>query len=559
VLGLAGACALLDAGPLGDVVLVYGYPLLAALYTVAGLVAWWRRPDNGFGPLLTLAGTAWLAAGLQNTGVPVIIAVGLVVSSVPLAMVVHLMHAYPGGRLHGAASTWTVVTAYVTALALQVPQWAFLPAGPPYDLLTVSARPDLALLGYRVQVALGAGVVVVTVWVLLRRLRDYGSEHRRVLAPLLAYGCLAVMTPSLSANFLRPVVGVYAGFTVELVVLAGVPVLFLLAVVRGGFLATGQLSELVTSAASSSGPRDLERALAATLGDPSAALLRWSPEQQSFVDAAGAVEALPASGTTRAVVRVAVGEREVGAVVYDPALNPDPEPVVAAGRVAAIALDRDHLLSEVAASRLALQEASSRLLGSADQERRRIARDLHDGLQVALVRLSMQAHQLSQDPGGSGSEGLAARMAGDVDAAAAALRAFVDGVMPAPLVERGLEAAVQELAYGLPVRIQVTARDLAHPLPPPVESTAYFVVSEALANVVKHSGARRAEVDLVQEADVLLIEVSDDGGGRAAADGARPGSGLDGLQDRLAVLGGSLTVTIGTTGTRLRAVLPCGS
>jgi signal transduction histidine kinase len=562
LLGVVGTAALLEAGPLGDVILVHGYPLLAALYTGAGLVAWSRRPDNGLGPLLTLAGTAWLLAGLQNTGVPVVIAAGLVVSSVPIAMVVHLLHAYPSGRLEGAASTWTVVTAYATAIVLQVPQWAFLPSGPPFDLLTISARPDLAQAGYRAQVALGAVVVLVTVVVLLRRLRDFSTGHRRVLAPLLAYGCLAVMTPALSANFLRPVVGLYPGFTVELVVLAGVPVLFLVAVLRGGFRATGRLSELVTSAASSSAPRELERALATTLGDPSVALLPWSSDRAAYVDAGGAVAELPESGTTRAVVHVSVADRAVGAVVYDPVLNPDPAPVVAAGRVAAIALDRDHLLDEVAASRSALLEASARVLDSGDRERRRIARDLHDGLQVSLVRLSMQAHQLSQDPVDGGTQGLAVRMAADVDAAAAALRSFVDGVMPAPLVERGLEAAVQELAYGLPVRITVRATDVAHPLPPPVESTAYFVVAEALTNVVKHSGATRVEVELVQQVDELRIEVSDDGAGQVASasvsTGARAGSGLAGLQDRIDLLGGSLAVSSGATGTRLSAVLPCG-
>lgn len=562
LLGLGGAVVLLREGPLGDVVLVFGYPLLALLYAAAGLIAWTRRPHNRLGPLMTVAGAVWLLAGLQNTGVPVLIAVGLVLSSVPLAMVVHVMHAYPSGRLEGTASTWTVGTGYAAALVLQVPQWAFLPAGPPYDLLTVSARPDLALLGYRAQVAVGAAVVAVTAWLLLRRLRHYGSGHRRVLAPLLAYGVLAVMTPSLSANFLRPAVGLYPGFTVELAVLAGVPVLFLVAVLRGGFTATGRLSELVSSAVSSSGSRDLEQALATTLGDPSVVLLRWSPEREVHVDVDGAVAALPATGTTRAVVRVSTAERELGAVVYDPALNPDPEPVVAAGRVAAIALDRDHLLHEVAASRAALQEASSRVLEGADRERRRIARDLHDGLQVALVRLSMQAHELSQEPDDGQARGLAASMASDVDAAAAALRSFVDGVMPAPLVERGLEAAVQELAFGLPVRIRVSAQDLPHPLPPPVESTAYFVVAEALTNVVKHAGASRVEVELRQVAGTLSIEVSDDGAGGdggTSADGPRPGTGLDGLRDRLAVLDGSLVVTSGATGTRLRAVLPCGS
>lgn len=207
LLACAGTSVLLDQGPLGDVVLIHGYPLIAVLYSAAGIIAWWRRPENRLGALMTVAGATWLVAGLQNTGVPLLIAAGLVVSSVPLAVVVHLMHAYPSGRLSGSASRWAVGVAYAAALLLQVPQWAFTPTGPPFDLLTISPRADLALAGYRAQVAVCAAVVVVTAYLLVLRLRTFGTGHRRLLSPLLAYGVLAVVTPPLSVNFLRPVGG----------------------------------------------------------------------------------------------------------------------------------------------------------------------------------------------------------------------------------------------------------------------------------------------------------------------------------------------------------------
>lgn len=555
VAGLAIVVALVHAGPLGDVALVYGFPILAALYAGAGLLAWWRRPANRLGPLLVVGGAAWLTVSLANTDVPALIAVGTVTATVPVAVVIHLLHTFPGGRLRGRASTVTVFAIYVVTLVLQIPIWAFTPESPPFDVVLVSPRPELAAAGAWVQRTCVAVVVVVTVWLLVRRLREHNSGQRRVLAPVLAYGVLAVLAISLG-GVLRLWLGDDAVY-LQLAAIAGVPIVFAAVVLRGGFAPTRELSAFVTSVASSSGSRnELEQAVATTLGDPSATLLHWSPTQGSYLDPTGAVVALPAPGEDRAAVGIAVGDRPVGAVVYDPRLNDDPEAVAAVGRVAAIALDRQRLADEVSESRRALREASSRLLTAADRERRRIVRDLHDGLQVSLVRLSMQAHQLAREPLGSDSPAVASRMAADVDEAAAALRGLVDGVMPAPLVERGLAAAVQELAYNLPVRIRLDVDGVSDRLPAPVESTGYFVVAEALTNVVKHAEARNVEVCLRTDDGALMIEVVDDGRGGAVEGGS--GSGLPGLRDRLDVLGGTLAVTDGDTGTRLRAVLPCG-
>jgi signal transduction histidine kinase len=241
--------------------------------------------------------------------------------------------------------------------------------------------------------------------------------------------------------------------------------------------------------------------------------------------------------------------------VYDPRLGTDPAAVAAVGRVIAIAMDRERLAAEVTASRAALREASSRLLDDTDRERRRIVRDLHDGLQVTLVRLSMQVGRLAQEPHAAPAGALVARLATEVDDAATALRALVHGVMPAPLVERGLTAAVQELAYDLPVRARLDLDELPERLPAAVESTAYFIVAEALTNVVKHAGATEVAVVLRRSGDSLRIDVLDDGQGGARPDAV--GTGLAGLQDRVDVSGGTLRVDSGPAGTALQAVLPC--
>lgn len=332
--GVVTVVALVRAGPLGGIPVAYAFPAIGALYVVAGLLAWWRRPANRTGALLVRGGAAWLAASLANTGVAVLIAVGTVTAVLPVSLVLHLLHAAPGGRLRGRASKASVVTGYVVGLVLQAPLWAFRPEPPPYDLVLVAARPELAQAGYRVQQVVGAAVVAVTVWVLARRLREYEPAQRWVLAPLFGYGVLAVLAVPVVADVLRPLLGLgqEASAALQLTALATVPLGFLGVVLRGGFARTGELSAFVTSVAASSGSRrELEDAVAATLGDPSATLLHWSAEEGGYVDTTGQVVPLPPTGGARAAVHVEVGDQRLAAVLYDTRLDTDPAAVAAWG------------------------------------------------------------------------------------------------------------------------------------------------------------------------------------------------------------------------------------
>jgi hypothetical protein len=88
------------------------FPIVAGVYVAAGTIAWVRRPNNRIGPLLTATGFVWIAAGLFNVPINALVAVGFITATVPLAMVVHLLHAFPSGRLRGRLSFWTVITGY---------------------------------------------------------------------------------------------------------------------------------------------------------------------------------------------------------------------------------------------------------------------------------------------------------------------------------------------------------------------------------------------------------------------------------------------------------------
>jgi signal transduction histidine kinase len=205
-----------------------------------------------------------------------------------------------------------------------------------------------------------------------------------------------------------------------------------------------------------------------------------------------------------------------------------------------------------------LQISRAGAVDAAAVELRRIERDLHDGAQARLVALAMDLgmarERLESDPHGAAQ--LLAGAHEDAKIALTELRDLARGIHPAILTDRGLDAAVSALAARCPVPCTV-ALDVPERLPAAVESAAYFTVAEALANVAKHSGARRCEIAGAVADERLILEVRDDG--RGGADAAR-GTGLTGLRGRIEALDGRLTVRAPLGGgTTLRAELPCGS
>ncbi len=199
--------------------------------------------------------------------------------------------------------------------------------------------------------------------------------------------------------------------------------------------------------------------------------------------------------------------------------------------------------------------AARRVVTAQDDARRRFEQDLHDGAQHRLVVLGMELGRLVDLAERSGDATLAAAASSardDLLAATADLRAFARGLHPSVLTRDGLEAALASLAeYStVPVRIR---SDLPRRCPPAVETSAYFVVGEALTNATRHSAASQVEVDVVLDASALHVTVSDDGCG-----GAVPHAGLVGLADRVRSGGGSfeLDSPVGA-GTRIRVELPC--
>jgi signal transduction histidine kinase len=204
-----------------------------------------------------------------------------------------------------------------------------------------------------------------------------------------------------------------------------------------------------------------------------------------------------------------------------------------------------------------LTRSRVRLIDAFDVERRRIERDLHDGAQQQLVTLAMTL-DLARIELEEGRPDEVARLVDEAHAQVTStmgeVRDLINGIHPPVLADRGLPGAVSELVDRMTVPV-IERVDLSRRLPESVETAAYFVVSEALANAAKHSRAKQIEVDAGLRGDVLALLVRDDGVGGANADA---GSGLSGLGDRVAAVGGTLTLSSPLGGpTVLEAQIPC--
>jgi signal transduction histidine kinase len=213
-------------------------------------------------------------------------------------------------------------------------------------------------------------------------------------------------------------------------------------------------------------------------------------------------------------------------------------------------LELSSALREVEASRSRLQRVG-------DEQRRRLERDLHDGAQQRLVSLGM-ALRLAQrhlDDGAVDVDGLLDEAVAQLGTAVAELREIAHGLRPGCLGE-GLHPALSALAESaaLPIDLEVEA-DRA--IPDDIATTTYYVVSEAVANAVKHAHARHIQLRVVQAGGELSVRIADDGRGGAAV---RPGSGLSGLSDRVAAAGGTLEIhSPPSEGTTVKVLLPCAS
>jgi signal transduction histidine kinase len=314
-------------------------------------------------------------------------------------------------------------------------------------------------------------------------------------------------------------------------------------------------AHLVDLRAGRATPEQTGAVLAEALGDPTLELVYALPGEDGYVDASGRPAEVPAERGD-GVTLVRRGDLPLGAVLHDPALNEHPDVLESVVNAAGLAIEIARLGTEVRRRLAEVEESRARIVTAGYEERRRLERDLHDGAQQRLVSIGLAIRHIQGRIGESEAE-ITAQLdetVTEVTRAIDELRELARGVRPACL-DDGLAPALRELAARAPLRTDVAAT--SERFAEPIEAAAYFVASEALTNSVKHARASRVTLSAERSNGSLILRIADDGVGGAVA-GER--SGLAGITDRVAALGGSLRVSSPPgKGTAIVAELPCAS
>jgi signal transduction histidine kinase len=523
-------------------------------YILAGVVAWSRRPDSRFGPLMVAAGftmfcssLAWANGALPHT-------IGQAFDLLPAVVFLHVFLAFPSGRLEHGLERALVAAGYVTAFGLELVGMALGGYGPD-NLLEVVAQAGVAQTLLDGQLVALSVFCVIGVGVLGARRRGTGPPLRRSLALLVdafAFGLVMIAVLLLAGALDSPAFETIRRATFFVIGLA--PAAFLVGLLSAR-LARSALGGLLVDLRADPRPADLRDALARALRDPSLTLAYWLPEFESWAEADGRAVELPAAGDGRTTTLVERDGEPVAALVHDSSLDDEPELLEAVSAAAGIALDSARLQAELAARLEDLRGSRVRVIEAGQKERQRLERNLHDGAQQRLVALSLELtmlkRRLDADPEASTRiEHVRSEIALSLDE----LRDIAHGLHPAVVSGHGLAVALESLAARAPLPVRLTVA-LDTRLPEQLEVAAYYLVSESLVNVGKHARATSATVDVGRDNGHVVIEVVDDGIG--GADTER-GSGLRGLADRVEALDGRLRVwTPRGHGTRVRAEIPC--
>ena len=508
-------------------------------YLYGGLAIWSHEPANRTGRLMTSVGLTWFISTVAHSSIPVLNEAGLALEDTPTVLLLALVLSYPGGRLASTVDRVAVVILAIGATGLNVlysTTWFNLDPGPT---------------GLYGGLALATMATVVMVW----RWITASERARSELLPVLVSGL--VFLAILAINLIRRIavlpddVGAVLTAARDLAP-AAIPVALLI-----GFY------------------RQSERRLRAVVDAIPDRMVRFDRDGTYLPDAADLADhdaGVPVGRRLHEEMFAVAGSRALRAAAdaldsgrlqeFDFALDLPggrrelEARVSPSGQTEVTAIVRD--FTDVRAVEAEVRRSRARIVEATDEERRRLERDLHDGAQQRLVSVSLALRRVQRRlaaAAGPDAEAIGAsdEAAAELKQAIQELRELARGIHPAILTEAGLGPAITALAdrSAVPATVRATPD---RRLPSAVEATAYFVVSEALANVAKHANATSVSIAASTSATSLRIEVGDDGGG--GADAAR-GSGLRGLQDRVAAIGGTLaTESPAGQGTLVVAEIP---
>ncbi len=555
--GASAAAAIVATGGVLVAPTTFAAVLVANIVTLAlGGVAWRRgRPSSNFGTLLLAEGLLVLVSSLSGSPDPVFHLLGILGIWATAVGASWLLLVFPGSR--PSAAGWIVMgIACGTFLVGEVPLLltspglqgltavascgAACPANPALVVHAPSVASAVRYLGGVLEATWGIGLLLY----LATRFAWASHARRRLVFPV-----FVLAAPLAAAFTLNAVAFELAGVSpsgTARAIFAGTRILYPLGFIAGLFFAQAYAGEALAFMARRLVGRPsvatVEQLVRRVLDDPQARLAFWLPRGEQFVDRHGATVVLDPAYERQTWRAFGHGDLRVLAVVHDAVLGEDPELVTAVGAASLLALDNRRLEHDLLDSVDALRASQRRLVGAASAERRKIERDLHDGVQQKLVALRIRL-ELARDLT-AGSNGLGDRLgelAADFDEALDDLRAAAHGIYPPLLADEGLEAALREVARRWHVPLNADLEEVGR-LSEDRETAIYYCCLEALQNVAKHAGDDAvASLRLWRGPNVVRFSVSDDGVGFLSRPDAK-GAGLTNMADRIGAVGGTLAV-----------------
>jgi signal transduction histidine kinase len=531
-----------------------------AVPIAVGIYAWLRRPDERFGRLLVVLGGGWFLTTLAQSSDPLAFSAGRVAAWVMEVAVVFLVLAFPTGRLGTRLDRQLVAAAVALVGLLYLPTalmvehypeptpWSSCEPGCPANaLMLLDAQPafvDQIVLPLRA--VLTVLLFLAVTLRLIQRVRNASELMRRTLLPVLAVAIarLVVYVVGIVARAPSPDSAAVDALTWALTL--GVPALavaFFVGLLERRLYVAKALQQLGLRTRADSSAGELRTALAEAVDDPTLEIVYPAEGTEGgWRDAGGAPRERPADDDPdRRLTEIRDGDRIVAGLLHDAALCDHGEFVEAVAAYALIALENRRLTGAVEASLSEVRDSRARIVATADRERRRIERDLHDGAQQRLVALGIQlelAGELVATDSAAGQERLRA-LQGEVTETLEEIRGLAHGVYPPLLADRGLPDALRSAARGAPVPTAVEPDGIVR-YPQEVESAVYFCCLEALQNVSKHATGASAVAIILEHGAALRFEVRDDGPGFVV--GGVEGDGLTNMRDRLAAVGGELEI-----------------
>ena len=573
--GLAFAVVLMSDQPGNRPLIALGRFLVIAVPIAVGSWLWSQAQYQRFGRLLVLAGYVSFVAALAESSDSVLYSIGRIGYWVTETVVIFLILSFPSGRLKtipervlvGAMVVFTAVLFAPVALIAESfpPPAAAASCGmdcPANAFFVLSSEPAFVEGWIRpVRANLATSVYLATAVLLVLRIRAASYLMRKTLAPVTVVAitrCLAWFVVVVVMRDLglftagRPVVTWIFFLALPVLVLA-----FLIGVLQRRLYAGAALQRLARRLQDD--PKvDLPAVIGDAIADPSLEVAYWTPGLRGpWVDENGRRVTLPDKDSARSTTEVRGRDGPVALLIHDRALDDQEEFLGAVGSIGVTALENRRLAAQVDASLEELHDSRARIQAAADAERQRLERDLHDGAQQRLValrvRLELASELMAEDPGRGGA--LLRGLGSEVEEALEEVRALAGGIYPSLLADRGIVEALRSAARGASVPMTIESDGVGR-YAPELESAVYFCCLEAIQNAAKHAeGASAVSITIVDDGAVRFA-VRDDGIG-FATESAGLGRGLTNMHDRLAAVGGELTIESAPgEGTSVLGVIP---